>query len=333
VYIPRLRIRREEYQKAWGYFSARSIEEKSVADFDEDPITMGVEAGSNALRNADMDASEMDAVYFASTSQPYMEKQNASTIATALGCRDETATLDIASSTRSGTSALLASLDHVGSGRGRHALIVAADCPVGDPSGPLEHQLGAAAAAMIVGNERVNASVEGSLSITSESLGERFRRDGHVFVSTADLGPYHERIAGDVVASCISELMTKLGRSASDYDWLVLQGLDETKALELSKQLGFEENKIAPSMISAKIGDVGAAASVLALSKVLEAACPKQLAILCSYGAGSGADALSVSVQGEMRPSAGVAYGDYLATREYVDYIAYLKLRRFLGSS
>lgn len=333
IYIPRLRIKREEYQRVWGYFSPRGVEEKSVADFDEDSITMGVEAASNALRNAGVDASEMDAVYFASTSPPYAEKQNASTIATALGCRSDTATLDVTSSIRSGTSALMSCLDYASSGRGRTGLVVAADCPLGDPTAPLEHQLGAAAAAMIVGREKVGAVLDGSLSTTTESLGERFRRDGRSYVTTTDVAPYHEAKLGEVVTSCVKGIMERLHRSPNDYDWFVLQGLDDTKALELSKTLGFEESKITRSMVSSKIGDAGAASPLLALSRLLESALPKQLVILCSYGPGGGADALSLTVEREMKPTIGAGYDDYLARKEYIDYTTYLKVRRILGKS
>jgi hydroxymethylglutaryl-CoA synthase len=330
VYIPRLRIKREEYQRVWGY-SSRWVEEKSVADFDEDTITMGVEAASNALRNARVDSSEIDALYFTSTSPPYAEKQNASTIATALGCRSDIATVDITSSTKSGTSALLSCLDFVNSGRGRLGLVVASDCPRSDPIGMLEHQLGAAAAAMIVGTEQVRGLVEESYSIVSESLGERFRRDGEGYVTAIDLGPYHETVLREVITSCVGGVMRKLHRSSEDYDFLVLGGIDAGKASEVSRKLGFEDSKMSLGMVSTKVGDAGAASSLLALSKVLESASVGQHVICCSYGAGAGADAISFAAGAEVRQAAGARYEDYLAKKEYIDYTTYIKIRRILA--
>ncbi len=333
LYIPRLRIKREEYVKAWGYFSPRGIEEKAVADFDEDPITMGVEAASNALKSAKLDASEIDAVYFASTSPPYVEKGSASTLATALACKNETFTVDVTSTVKAGASALLACLDYVASRRGRTGLVIAADCPHGDPTSPLEHQFGAAATAMIVTCDSTGAVFEGSFSIMSESIGERFRRNGQSSVTRVDVGPYHDTVADQVIMSCIKGMMSKLNRSPKDYDWLVLQGTDDAKALELSKKLGFEDSKTEQGMISAKIGDTGAASSLLALSRVFVSALSKQHVILCSYGPGSGADGASFVIEGEMKSAAGVGYDDYLAKKEYIDYTTYLKLRRILGRS
>jgi hydroxymethylglutaryl-CoA synthase len=331
VYIPRLRIKREEYQRAWGYFAPRWLEEKSVVDFDEDAITMGVEAASNAFRNTKLEASSVDAVYFASTSPPYAEKQNASTVAVALGCRNDISALDVTSSTKCGLSALLSGLDFVSSGRGKASLVVAADSPLGDPSGPLEHQLGAGAAAMIVGRDLINALVEGSFSVTSESLGERFRRNGHSFVAAMDLGRYHEMASDDVIISCVKGLMQRLGRSPEDYDFFALQGVDPARTLDLARRIGFEDARTIPSIVSGEVGDTGAASPLLALCKVLESSSFKQRVLVCSYGPGAGADALSIVVDGEMRPAPGTGFNDYLAKKDYIDYPAYLKVRRFLG--
>lgn len=331
VYIPRLRIKREEYQKAWGYFSPRWVEEKSVADFDEDAITMGVEAASNAFRNTKLNASHVDAVYFASTTPPYAEKQNASTLAAALGCGSETATLDVTSSINCGLSALLSGLDFASSDRGKTALIVASDAPLGDPSGPLDHLLGAGAAATIVGRDLINGIVEGAFSVTSESLGERFRRGGERFVATTELGRYQEVSSDNAIVSCVSGLMRRVGRSPKDYDFLALQGIDPARALDLAKRLGFDDTKAIVGDVSRNVGDAGAAAPLLTLSRLLGSSSFKQRILICSYGPGAGADALSIVVDGEMKPIPGIAFDDYLARKDYIDYSAYLKIRRFLG--
>ena len=330
VYIPRLRIKREEYQKAWGYFSPRWVEEKSVAEFDEDAITMGVEAASNAFRNTKLNASHVDSVYFASTTPPYSEKQNASTLAAALGCGSDTATLDVTSSINCGIAALLSALDFASSDRGKTALVVASDAPLGDPSGPLDHQLGAAAAATIVGRDLINGVIEGAFSVTSESLGERFRRGGESFVATTELGRYQEVTSDSVIVSCVKGLMQRVGRSPKDYDFLALQGIDPAKALDLSKRLGFED-KASLGDVSRNIGDTGAAAPLLILSRLLGSSSFKQRILVCSYGPGAGADALSIIVDGEMKPTAGITFDDYLSRKDYIDYSAYLKIRRFLG--
>ena len=269
-------------------------------------------------------------MYFASTTPPYSEKQNASTLAAALGCGSDTATLDVTSSINCGLSALLSGLDFASSNRGKTALIVASDAPLADPSGPLDHQLGAGAAATIIGRDLINGTIEGAFSVTSESLGERFRRGGESFVATTDLGRYQEVTSDGVIVSCVKGLMQRVGRTPKDYDFLALQGIDPAKALDLAKRLGFDD-KASLGDASRYIGDTGGAAPLLTLSRLLGSSSFKQRILVCVYGPGAGADALSIMVDGEMKSIAGIGFDDYLSRKSYIDYSTYLKIRRFLG--
>ena len=54
--------------------------ERAVASYDEDSVSMAVEAGRDAVRGA----RDIDTLLFATTSPPYAEKLNAATIAAAL---------------------------------------------------------------------------------------------------------------------------------------------------------------------------------------------------------------------------------------------------------
>jgi hydroxymethylglutaryl-CoA synthase len=51
VYIPRLRIKKEDYAKAWGSFSAAGVSEKSVMGFDEDVLTASAKVSRRALES------------------------------------------------------------------------------------------------------------------------------------------------------------------------------------------------------------------------------------------------------------------------------------------
>jgi hydroxymethylglutaryl-CoA synthase len=125
--------------------------------------------------------------------------------------------------------------------------------------------------------------------------------------------------------------MQRLGRSPKEYDFLALHGVDPPRALDLGKKLGFEDAKTTPSLVSGKVGDTGAASPLLTLSKLLGSSSFKQRVLVCCYGPGAGADALSIVIDGEMKPVPGIGFDDYLAKKDYIDYSAYLKIRRFLG--
>ena len=72
--------------------------ERTVASYDEDSVSMAVEAGRDALRGA----GAIDALFFATTRAPYAEKLNAATIAAALDLPRTVRALELASSTRMG---------------------------------------------------------------------------------------------------------------------------------------------------------------------------------------------------------------------------------------
>src|SRR5262249_60556399 len=80
TYVPRYRLARELIAQQWGQPAMGG--EKAVAGHDEDSLTLAVNAALNAL--PDGTARDLDAIYFASTTPPYREKQSAVTVATVL---------------------------------------------------------------------------------------------------------------------------------------------------------------------------------------------------------------------------------------------------------
>src|SRR5207245_7031500 len=89
------------------------------------------------------------AVYFATTTSPYAEKQAAATIAAVLD-RPAALTADVTGSLRSATIALRQAADAVNSGTARSALVVAADARPAEPATATEQLFGDGAAAILL---------------------------------------------------------------------------------------------------------------------------------------------------------------------------------------
>ncbi|MEJ5187190.1 MAG: hypothetical protein WHT46_08940, partial [Candidatus Geothermincolales bacterium] len=106
-YVPRYRLNRFLIFGMMGWLNPVIITnargEKAVANFDEDPVTMAVAAGMDCLRG--MDRKGVDAVYLATTTAPYRERQCANIVAGALGVREDIRTADFAGSLKAGTTA------------------------------------------------------------------------------------------------------------------------------------------------------------------------------------------------------------------------------------
>ena len=87
AYVPFLRLDR-------GAIGKGGKGEKSMANFDEDSITMAVAAVRDCLNG--IDRNSIDGLFFASTTSPYREKQAAATVAVSCDLRQDIPTADFA---------------------------------------------------------------------------------------------------------------------------------------------------------------------------------------------------------------------------------------------
>src|SRR5260370_3691558 len=85
-YIPRLRLSRKSIVDANGWFNgalrAHAKAERAICSWDEDALTMAVEAARDAL--ADRPRDGFTALYLATTSAPFQDRQNAGLVPPAM---------------------------------------------------------------------------------------------------------------------------------------------------------------------------------------------------------------------------------------------------------
>jgi len=165
VYLPRHRLQRAELTQALGSPSGKGS--RTVAAYDEDSTTMGVEAARRALAGHN---APPPAIYFATTSPAYLDKTNASAIHAALDLGHEGFAVDMIGSARSGVGALRAA----GASGG---LAVLSDIRTGQPGSADERDGGDGAAAFLFGDGEPIAKVVGEASATAEFL-DRWRTPG-----------------------------------------------------------------------------------------------------------------------------------------------------------
>src|SRR5690348_13485654 len=115
TYFPRRRLDRALVARAWGTRVPPGT--RTVAGIDEDALTMATDAVLACLDGAP--PTDVDALYFASTSSPYREKQVASVVATAADLRRDVTVADLSGSVRAGLAALRLALDGVRAGSAR----------------------------------------------------------------------------------------------------------------------------------------------------------------------------------------------------------------------
>ena len=324
AYLPRYRLPRDVVARSWERHALKG--EKSVANTDEDSLTMAVEAALICLEKAD--PSMVDAVYFASLTPPYCEKSQAGMVATVCDLAETTATADFANSPRAGASALKAALDNVGAGGARLALAVAGDTPLAFPKSDQEQLAGDAGAAALVGTENLAAVFRGHYAVNTEIL-DSWRMAGEDFCNTAESRFATDKGYMTAMPRAVKGLLARASLAPSDIAKIVFTtpGLRENQ--QAAKKLGFAPDQVEDSLML-HAGYCGAAQPLLLLAKALENASPGQYVILAAYG--TGADAfLFQATERVAELAARASLGKSLeAGRPLTSYNRYLSFRGVL---
>ncbi|MCB2189994.1 MAG: OB-fold domain-containing protein [Deltaproteobacteria bacterium] len=290
AYIPRYRLDRKNLFQAIGWMnsSTRGLAkgEKAVANFDEDSVTMAVAAGLNAL--CGIGRSELDGVYFASTTMPYKERLNAGIVAGALALDGEVRTADFSGGLKAGTTAMLTALDSLEAGGMSKVMVAASDTRLGKPGSPQEMIFGDAAAAFVMGTENVIAEFKGSYSITHD-FADHYRGQFSKFDRQ-----WEDRWIRDLgfetfVPEVVNGLLDKYSLSMEQFSHVIYDCHYPAARKKLNKVLGVPEGS-EQSNFQAEVGQSGAAQSLLMLADTLDRAKPGEKILVVSFG--SGCDAL-----------------------------------------
>lgn len=323
AYVPFYRLKHEEIGRAWGKKAGQG--EKAVAGWDEDAITIGVEAARDCLKGTDSKA--VESLYFATLTPPYCEKQSASIIAAAINLREETHTIDIAHSRRSGTNALRAALDAVGNGSAKKALVVTADCPLPPADSPGEFISGDGGAAFLVSDSGVMANIDGSYTMTSEFLDFwRLPLDRHS-------QSWEDRFVLDegymrIFPKVIHGLMQKYNLGPKDFTRAVFDAPDPRGHQAMARSLGFDFKAQVQDPMFNSLGNTGSSFASMLLVAALEKSKPGDKILFASYGDGGDAFILTVTDEIGKRSEGQRGLSDYLASKIYLEsYGKYLRFR------
>jgi len=321
AYIPRRRLQRRAVAEANKWFApglmGAAKGERAMANYDEDAVTLAVEAGRDCLGP---ERGATDAIYFASTSMPFSDRQNAGIVAAALGLGQDLSCADVTSSQRAGLSALLAALDSLG--RVKAPLVVAGERRRARAASAQELAYGDAAAALSLGSDDVIATFLGSQSRTLDFV-DHFRAEGEDF----DYG-WEERWIRDegyskIVPAAVKALLEKTGVAAADIAHFILPCPFAKLDQQIAKQCGIDPAKTRDNL-SATVGDSGATHALLMLVHALESAKPGDKILVAQFG--QGCDALlfeaTPAIAGLPRRS-GVS-GALARRKEETNYLKYL---------
>ena len=320
AYVPLWRLSRDAIMKG-------SRGEKAICYFDEDSTTMAVAAALDCLKGKDRNA--IDALFYATTTAPYKEKQIATTIAAAADLRKDINTADFTNSLRAGTSAMKAALDAVKAGSAKQVLVVASDCRLGAPGTDFEQMGGDGAAAVIVSDGAVAVNVDAIQSVSKE-IHDIWRTQDDTFIRNWEDRFIYALGYRDTVIEVVTALSQKNSLNPDDFSKVILAAPQPRVIAEVSKKLGVDPKTQVQNPLFDVMGNTGAAFPLMLLIAALEESKAGDRILLTSYGNGADALALTVTDQIEkIRDRMGMK--GHLATKRIVDdYRTYLQWRELL---
>ena len=294
AYLPRRRLQRQTVYQANAWFAAGlkglSEGERAIANWDEDPITMAVEAARDTLTG--VERSTVSAIILASTTPPYLDRLNAGLVKEALTLADATAALDVTGSQRSATSALTQSLKVAGSD-GAPQLVLASELRKARPASEAELTNGDGAAGLLVGSgDAVVARLIGTHSVTFDFV-DHYRTPDMAFDYGWESRWIRDEGYAGILAGALVGGLAKLGIDGSAVNRLIVPVAARGVPEMLARRAGIPAAAVADTL-SRHVGDTGAAHPILMLCHVLETAKPGDLVVVTSFG--QGADVLVFEV-------------------------------------
>jgi len=299
AYIPALRIDRAAIAaaNAWAFPSVRAKGARALANWDEDTVTMSVEAARG------VSPSGIGALIFASTTPPYADLQNATLVTSALGLPIETATTDTAGSLRAGTAALLAALHTT---EPASTLVTAADARRAKPGSAQELSYGAGAVAFSIGEGPVIAKLLATAS-RAEQFVDHYRQTGEKYDYYWEERWVRDEGYAKIIPPAIKAALEKAGVKPAEIAHFILPAMQQAVPAAIAKSCGIPAESIADNL-AANCGDTGAAHGLLMLAAALEKAKPGDKLLLVTFGAGT--DVLVFEATGAIsnyKPTRGVA--------------------------
>jgi hydroxymethylglutaryl-CoA synthase len=296
AYLPFHRLDRRSIAATLGSGGGKGT--RTVASYDEDTTSLGVEAARRALRALPAGAPPPSALYFATGDPAYLEKSNAATIHAALGLDSSVVAYDFGGGVRSGVGALRAALE-----RAEPTLVVLSDVRTGLPGGVDEAAGGDGAVAFVTagaglpGGEGVSpgmivAELVAAAGSTTELL-DRWRLPGEATPRQWE-ERFGEAILVEPAQAALTDALKQAGIQPDGLNAAAVSGTSPRAARKVAGALAAAGATVVDDL-SATVGFTGAAHAGLLLASALDTVPIQSGAaggVILSLSLADGADAL-----------------------------------------
>jgi 3-hydroxy-3-methylglutaryl CoA synthase len=318
VHVPRLRLSRAAIASAhkWMAPSLASAGkgERAFCSFDEDSITMAVEATRSCVSYEKRAA--IETLVLASTTLPYADMSNAGIVAGATDMSESIRCAENTGSQRAATSALIQAFR----AQAEESVIVASERPQAKPASMQEMQFGAGAAAIHLGRGNLVARFLGAASVT-QAFPAHLRSS-----ATEDSYFWEERWVRDegyvkAIPPAVTAALKDAKLTIDDITIFVMPSMIRKGADAVARDLGFK-GRIADDL-SSSLGYAGAAHAMLMLSAALENAQAGERILVVGFGQGADAIVLEATGQRPAGRTLSACLNDKIVTQDYMRFLSF----------
>ncbi|MGE0596193.1 MAG: OB-fold domain-containing protein [Hyphomonadaceae bacterium] len=308
AYLPRLRMSRQAIYQANAWFApglkGKAKGTRSLANWDEDAITMAVAAARDCLPHSETPPS-LDAVMLASTTFTFADRLNAGVVAAALNLNEEIEAIDIAASRRAGLSAVNQALARARAGAAP-VLVAASDLRRTRAASAPELEFGDGAAALLIGTEDVIAEHLGSSAFTIDFV-DHFREAGQDVDYVWEERWIRDEGVAKIAPRAAAAALAKAGLSGAQVDHFIFPVALKGMAAQVARALGVRADAVVDDLAE-QVGDTGVGHGLLLLAGVLETARPGAVILMLEFGNGAEAVIWRVTDKiGSVKPRRGLS--------------------------
>ncbi len=302
LYVPLSKIKtseiaKEHHQDPKLIEQGFGVTEKTVPDEGEDTFTLAFDAGKQAIDTADIESSQISAVFVGSESHPYAVKPTSGMVASSLNVHPFCHCTDLEFACKAGTAGMQIVDSMIRSKQITYGLAIGADTAQGKPGDALEYTAAAGAAAFVLGPENTKGAfckIDHTLSFTTDTP-DFWRASDAQYPSHAGRftgEPSYFRHMRETIKGILETSNTKV----EDIDHIVLHMPNAKFPSRIAKEFGFTKQQMEHGFIVPTIGNTYSACSLLGLSFALQHAKKGERILLVSYGSGAGCDAFLMTM-------------------------------------
>jgi len=254
-----------------------------MCNWDEDSLTMAVTACQDCL--VGVDKSKFDAIYMASTTMPFADRDNAGILKAALNLKDNITSADFATSMKAGSTALITALESVKGGEKHQILVAGSDNRRSKSASVQEMRFGDGAASLVVGDENVIAEFLGSYSLSYDFV-DHFRGPNTQYDYNWEERWIRDEGYTKIYPEAIRGLLKKTDVNIGDITKLIYPCLIGRAHASTAKMVDANPEQVVGNMHE-ETGECGTAHPFVMLARELEQAKPGDKILVAGYGQGA----------------------------------------------